>query len=180
MITPYHKAPGNLRYQYSASPPTILLHSYSHSSPTLPSLFPCSSLITNPLLCQHMVYLERLKKLRAAGGLTEPAADQVLLFLFLLLLLYFYFLLLLDNLLSQENVENYSGVSKPNSATSGYGSGGQILTYCSSFLSYLYFFLSYFYFIFSYFWSDLPPRLLPLLSPGVRRVQPEVLGGRDR
>jgi len=45
---------------------------------------------------QHLVYLERLKRLRAAGGLSEPV--------------------------DQENVENYSKTG-PTQASSGYSSG---------------------------------------------------------
>merc|ERR1712037_120040 len=54
---------------------------------------------------QHLVYLERLKKLRAAGGLSEPA--------------------------DQENVENFSGgvssgVREGYNIGSGYSSGGRL------------------------------------------------------
>ena len=54
-------------------------------------------------LLQHLVYLERLKKLRAAGGLSEPA-DQVKATYHLSVKLCHSTILKI-----QENVENFSG-----------------------------------------------------------------------
>ena len=54
---------------------------------------------------QHLVYLERLKKLRAAGGLTEPGPGHPL----------------PGPTLDQENVENYSKTQPSSAYSSGIG-----------------------------------------------------------